>query len=77
MAWVKMKNKFGGICLIPEPVYNNMFKGQDAFSLVDDQPEPAPKSEEKIMEVASDDTIIRESRPSKTLGDRKSTKKAV
>ena len=74
MAWVKMKNKFGGITLIPEPVYNNMFKGEDAFSLVEDQPKPTPKLE-KTEEVVSNDTDIRESRPSKSIGNSKSTKK--
>lgn len=76
MAWVKMKNKFGSIVEIPEPVYENMFKGNNAYSLVEDnQPKPTPKTEIK-QEVVKDEQI-QEPRLDENNNNRKGTKKNI
>ena len=47
MAWVKMKNRNGVVLDVPESVYESMFKGNGAYSLLE-EPKPAPKvSDEK------------------------------
>ena len=47
MAWVKMKNRNGVVLDVPESVYESMFKGNGAYSLLE-EPKPSPKvSEEK------------------------------
>lgn len=53
MAWVKIKSVNGDILNVPETVYKNMFANNEGFSLVQDEPKPSPKIEQK-QEVESD-----------------------
>lgn len=58
MAWVKMKNKNGFVLDVPESVYESMFKGNGAYSLLE-EPKPSPKFEKKQEEVVKDEPISR------------------
>lgn len=73
MAWVKMKNRNGVVLDIPESVYESMFKGNGAYSLLE-EPKPSPKFEKKQEEVVKDEQI-RKSESNEDNSDRKSSKK--
>ena len=58
MAWVKMKNINGFVLDVPESVYESMFKGNGAYSLLE-EPKPSPKFEKKQEEVVNDEQVSR------------------
>lgn len=74
MAWVKMKNKNGFVLDVPESVYESMFKGNGAYSLLE-EPKPSPKFEKKQEEVVKDEQILKP-KSNEDNSDRKSSKKA-
>lgn len=75
MAWVKMKNGNGFVLDVPESVYESMFKGNGAYSLLE-EPKPSPKFEKKQEEIVKDEQI-QQSKSDEGYATRKSTKKAV
>lgn len=75
MAWVKMKNRNGFVLDIPESVYESMFKGNEAYSLLE-EPKPSPKFEKKQEEVVKDEQA-QQSGSNETIANRKNSKKAV
>lgn len=75
MAWVKMKNRNGFILDVPESVYESMFKGNEAYSLLE-EPKPSPKFEKKEEEIVKDEQI-QQSEHDETIVNRKNSKKAV
>lgn len=75
MAWVKMKNRNGFVLDVPESVYESMFKGNGAYSLLE-EPKPSPKFEKKQEEIVKDEQI-QQSKSDEGYATRKSTKKAV
>lgn len=74
MAWVKMKNRNGFVLDVPESVYESMFKGNEAYSLLE-EPKPSPKFEKKQEEVVKDEQTHK-SDSNENHSDRKSSKKA-
>ena len=79
MAWVKMKNRNGFVLDVPESVYESMFKGNGAYSLLE-EPKPSPnKIEEKNKveekEIVKDD--LRKYNTNETISARKGTKKII
>lgn len=75
MAWVKMKNRNGFVLDVPESVYESMFKGNEAYSLLE-EPKPSPKFEKKQEEVVKDEQA-QQSGSDETITNRKNSKKAV
>ena len=75
MAWVKMKNRNGFVLDVPKSVYESMFKGNEAYSLLE-EPKPSPKFEKKQEEVVKDEQA-QQSGSDETIANRKNTKKAV
>lgn len=76
MAWIKMQNSVGTILDLPEPVFNNFFKGKDGFTLVQEsKPSSVLEKKEKTKEEVVDNGI-QESKCNENSGVRKSTKKA-
>lgn len=75
MAWVKMKNRNGFVLDVPESVYESMFKGNEAYSLLE-EPKPSPKFEKKQEEVVKDEQA-QQSGSNETIANRKNSKKAV
>ena len=73
MAWVKMKNRNGFVLDVPESVYESMFKGNEAYSLLE-EPKPSPKFEKK-EDVKKDEQIQQLNCDENNIA-RKSTKKA-
>lgn len=71
MAWVKMKNRNGFVLDVPESVYESMFKGNGAYSLLE-EPKPSPKFENKQEEVVKDEQV---SKP--RTGERKPVSKGT
>lgn len=74
MAWVKMKNRNGFVLDVPESVYESMFKGNGAYSLLE-EPKPSPKFEKKQEEIKQDEQI-QQPNADETVAVRKNTKKA-
>lgn len=74
MAWVKMKNRNGFVLDVPESVYESMFKGNEAYSLLE-EPKPSPKFEKKREEVVKDEQTHK-SDSNENNSDRKGSKKA-
>lgn len=38
MAWVKMKDGLGNVLTVPEQTYNDIYRHNDAYSVVAEQP---------------------------------------
>lgn len=74
MAWVKMQTKNGTVISVPETLYNSLYKGNEAYSLVS-EPKPTPKKETKKEEIIKDG--IQKSDINANYNTRKSGKKAV
>ena len=74
MAWVKMKNRNGFVLDVPESVYESMFKGNEAYSLLE-EPKPSPKFEKKQEEIVKDEQTHK-SDSNEDNSNRKSSKKA-
>ena len=75
MAWVTMISKTGDTIKVPQGVYNNMYKGNEFYSILESEPSPKIK-EEKREEVVKDEPIQKsESNEDKFV--RKSPKKTV
>ena len=75
MAWVKMKNRNGCVLDVPESVYESMFKGNGAYSLLE-EPKPSPKFEKKQEEVVKDEQISKPER-NEDSNSRKGSRKVV
>jgi hypothetical protein len=74
MAWIKMKNSVGQVLDLPEPVYENFFKGKEGFTLVQEsKPAPIKKEKEDVVE----NEQVQEPIKNEGSGTRKSTKKAT
>ena len=74
MAWIKVKLKEQAIIEMPETVYNNMFKGNDAFEVIKEKSEPIPTNKEEKKEKVED--VLQEPKLNEKSDNRKNTKKA-
>lgn len=73
MAWVKIKSSDGEF-LVPESLYDTLYKNMEAFSLVEESKPPINSN--NVVEVKNDTNV------QKSIGDernpnRKSTKKII
>lgn len=75
MAWVKIKNTYGDVVEIPEPVYENMFKSNKAYSIVEG-PKPIPEKINKVEEIV-DNEQIQQLKSNESNTTRKGSKKVI
>lgn len=81
MAWIKVKLKEQSIIEMPETVYNNMFKGNEAFVVIEEKydeateekSEPIPTNKEEKKEKVED--VLQEPKLNEKSDNRKNTKK--
>lgn len=73
MAWIKVRLKGKAIIDMPETVYENMFKGNEAFEVIEEKSEPKPTNIEKKEEIVED--VIQEPKLNEGQNTRKNTKK--
>ena len=73
MAWIKVKLKEQAVIEMPETVYNNMFKGNEAFEVIEEKSEPIPTNEKEKKEKVED--VLQEPKLNEKSDNRKNTKK--
>ena len=76
MAWIKMQNSVGTILDLPEPVFNNFFKGKDGFTLVQESKPSSIVEKKQTIKKEGDNDGIQEPKLNENNTSRKSSKKA-